>query len=60
MKNIIKKSCAVLAALTMIVSIASATCTVAFAYDDETTIILPMWEQENGVDEEVSNNIIRP
>ena len=50
MKNIIKKSCAVLAALTMIVSIASATCTVAFAYDNETEIIFPLWDdiEEDG------------
>lgn len=50
MKNMIKKSCAVLAALTMIVSVASATCTVAFAYDDETEIILPLWKEEEEMD----------
>ena len=44
MENTVKKSCAVLAALTMIVSIASATCTVAFAYDNETEIIFPLWD----------------
>ena len=55
MKNIIKKSCAVLAALTMIVSVVGTTCNTAFAYDDETEIILPMWEKE-----EQDNDVVRP
>lgn len=50
MKNIIRKTCAVLAALTMMVSIVSTMCNVAFAYDDETEIILPLWEQEEELD----------
>ena len=55
MKNIIKKSCAMLVALTIIVSIVSATCNAGFAYDDETEIILPIWEKE-----EEDDNFIRP
>ena len=51
MKNIIRKSCAVLAALTMIVSVIGTTCTVAFAYDDETEIVLPLWEDEEKPDQ---------
>lgn len=46
MKKIIKKSCAVLAALTVIVSVIGTTCNVAFAYADETEIILPLWKEE--------------
>lgn len=55
MKNIIKKSCAVLAALTMIVSVVGTTCNATFAYDDETENILPIWEKE-----EEDDNLIRP
>ena len=55
MKNIIKKSCAFLAALTMIASVIGTTCTVAFAYDNETENILPVWEKE-----EEDDKLIRP
>ena len=50
MKNNIKKSCAVLAALTMIVFVVGTTCNAAFAYDDETEIILPIWKEEENLD----------
>ena len=50
MKKIIKKFCAVLAALVMIVSVVTVMCNVAFAYDDETEIVLPLWEDEEKPD----------
>ena len=50
MKNIIKNSCAVLAVLTMLVSVIGTTCAVAFAYDDGSEIVLPLWEEDKEED----------
>ena len=50
MKNIIKKFCAIFAALSITVSVVGTTCNAAYAYDDEVEIILPMWEDEDEMD----------
>lgn len=59
MKKIIKKSCAVLAALTMIVSGVGIACHTALACDEGTETVLPLWEDDEIDDETVNNTITR-
>lgn len=51
MKNIIKHICAVLAALTIIVSLLGTTSNVAFACnDDYSEAVTPLWEEEENTE----------